>query len=152
MKKPVQKHLSPDNQDSVRLQAVLLEIFEALSYTRTLAELYNAIHDSLKKFFNMGNFYIALYHPAGPSISFPFYVDKNDRIPDEITNQVIKAGKSIIFREQNIDDNTRQQTPQNSGSVDKIWLAAPLMVGNNRIGVIWGAFPFSCISKVTEIV
>jgi K+-sensing histidine kinase KdpD len=144
MKKMVNRHLYANSSDAKTL-AVLFEISDALTHTRTLDELYQAIHESLKKIFKADNFYIALHHPDKDAISFPYHVDEKDRIPEEIfdfsrtaslTGRVIQSRKPMIFFEPEIIAYARQQNQKTIGNVSKVWLGAPLMVRKQVIGVI----------------
>jgi len=143
-KRPVEKR-PVDKRDDAKTLEVLFEISEAVTHTLNLDELYKVIHRSLGKIFNLDNFYIALHHEETDSITFPYHVDENDKNPGEIfdfsktaslTGKVIQSQKPLIFFEQDIIDFARQQNQDVIGTIDKIWLGAPLIIKNRVIGVI----------------
>lgn len=140
------KHKKGENsRDPNKTLEVLFEISEAVTTTRNLDELYNVIHNSLDKILNADNFYIALHHEEKDAISFPYYVDEKDDIPEDIfhfsesgslTGRVIKAREPLIFFEQDIIDFAKSQNQKTIGTISKIWLGAPLIIDNRVIGAI----------------
>ncbi len=134
-----------EKRDDAKTLEVLFEISEAVTHTLNLDELYRVIHLSLGKIFNVDNLYIALHHEEKDSITFPYHVDQKDKVPEEIfnfsqtaslTGQVIKSQKPLIFFEQDIIDFARQQNKDVIGTIDKIWLGAPMIIKGRVIGVI----------------
>ncbi|MCP4722668.1 MAG: GAF domain-containing protein [Desulfobacteraceae bacterium] len=134
-----------EKRDDAKTLEVLFEISEAVTHTRNLDELYEVIHHSLGKILNVDNLYIALHHEEKDSISFPYYVDEKDEIPDEIfnfsqtaslTGKVVQSKKPLIFFEQDIIDFAKNQNHEIIGTASKIWLGAPFIIKNRVIGVI----------------
>jgi len=76
---------------------VLFKISEAVSNTRNLDELYKVIHKSLDKILNVDNFYIALHNEAKDTITFPYHVDENNEILEEIVNFSKKPSSTGIL-------------------------------------------------------
>lgn len=121
---------------------VLFEISEAVTDTRSLKEFYPAIHKSLGTILNVNNFYIALYHEQTDSISFPYYVNKFNDNPEEIsgvsktaslTGRVIKERKPLIFFIKDIAIVAKILKKKHTA---KVWIGAPLIIKNRVIGVI----------------
>jgi len=134
-----------EKRDDAKTLEVLFEISEAVTHTLNLDELYRVIHLSLGKIFNVDNLYIALHHEEKDSITFPYYVDEKDELPEEIfnfsqtaslTGQVVQSQKPLIFFEQDIIDFARKQNKDVIGTISKIWLGAPMIIKGRVIGVI----------------
>ncbi len=124
---------------------VLFKISEAVSNTRNLDELYKVIHKSLDKILNVDNFYIALHNEAKDTITFPYHVDENNEILEEIVNFSKKPSSTgiliqnrmpMIFYEEDIIRLASQFKNEAIGTVCKIWLGAPLIINNRVIGAI----------------
>ncbi|MEH0022163.1 MAG: GAF domain-containing protein [Desulfobacter sp.] len=134
-----------EKRDDSKTLEVLYEISQAVYDTRNLDELYQNIHQALKTILTVENFYIALHHENRDSITFPYYVDQKDKMPEEIfnfsetaslTGKVINARQPLIFYEQDIIDFARQQNQEIIGTASKIWLGAPLVIKERVIGAV----------------
>ncbi|MCG8637834.1 MAG: GAF domain-containing protein [Desulfobacterales bacterium] len=134
-----------DKRDESKTLEVLYEISQAVSATRNLEELYVDIHRALNTILDVENFYIALHHEKKDSITFPYYVDEKDEMPDEIfnfsetaslTGKVINSRQPRIFYEQEIIDFARQQNQEIIGTASKIWLGSPLIIKERVIGAV----------------
>ncbi|WDP90720.1 MAG: GAF domain-containing protein [Desulfobacter sp.] len=134
-----------ENRDDARTLAVLYEISHALSHTRNLKEFYARIHSALENILDAKNFYIALHHRERDSISFPYYEDEKDDMPEEIfnfsetaslTGRVIDAREPMIFYEGDIIEFARKRQLSVIGTVAKIWLGAPLIIKDRVIGAV----------------
>ncbi|MDD9302623.1 MAG: GAF domain-containing protein [Desulfobacter sp.] len=141
----IKRHSSEGKRDDTKALEVLYDISQAVSNTRNLYDLYVNIHRALDTILTVDNFYIALYHKDKDSITFPYYVDEKDELPDEIfnfsqtaslTGQVIDSRQPMIFYEQDIIDFSRRQNQEVIGTVSKIWLGAPLIIKNRVIGAL----------------
>lgn len=124
---------------------VLFEISSAVIHTHNLDELFRVIHNSLVKILDVENFYIALYHPAKDSISFPYHVDEMDEDPKEIfdfskvpsaTARVIEQQKPLIFYQEDLAALSAGFDEYPLGTISKVWLGAPLIVKGTVIGAV----------------
>ncbi len=124
---------------------VLFEISAAVTHTRNLAELYKVIHRSLDKILNVDNFFIALLDEERDAITFPYYVDEKDDIPEEIlnfskettfTSQIIKKRNPLLFYENDYVEMVRKKGKNPLGTAFKILLGAPLIIRDRVIGAI----------------
>lgn len=133
------------NRDLGKTIEVLYKISESVGSTLNLNELYIVIHQSLKDILNVDNFYIALYNEENDTVSFPYHVDEYYLSPKEIPDFssisssmgiVLKKRKPMVFKEDKI--LTLPRGPDQSGRdiKSKIWLGAPLIIGNRVKGAI----------------
>ncbi len=138
-----------DNQNCSRdinaTVTALFEISNAVNSKDDLDELYASIHSSLNKILNLENFAIAIYNEEKDSMMFPYFVDELDEQLGEVFEiskkqslaaQVINAGKSLIFYEEDII-----RMPDRNGriahhSACKVWAGAPLKIKGRPFGVL----------------
>ncbi|MBU2513207.1 GAF domain-containing protein [bacterium] len=133
------------HSDNVNL--ALYEISNAVNTTDDLDELYHKIHLSLKGIIDVTNFYIAIYDPKEDLLHFPYWIDEFttsriankyhlDERRDSITALVIKAGKPLIFRKNQLIEYWKKQKCNYQEPICEIWLGVPLIVNREVIGVI----------------
>ena len=134
-----------NRRDPDKTIEVLFRISEAVSNTRNLDELFQAIHLNLDEILNVDNFYIAIHHKDRDAITFPYHVDEQDENPDEVlgfsstaslTGRVISERKPLIFFENDIVESARAMNQESAGTVSKIWLGSPLIIQDRVIGAI----------------
>jgi PAS domain S-box-containing protein len=132
-------------RDLARTIEVLFEISNAVTQTRNLPELYKVIHQSLDKIFNVDNFFIALLDEQRDAITFPYYVDEKNIIPEKIVNfskeatftgRIVKKKSPLIFYENDYDEMVRKKGKNPLGTAFKILLGAPLIIRDRVIGVM----------------
>ena len=139
-------HKRPEKKrDPGKTIEVLFKISEAVSKSRNLDELYKIIHKNLDEILNVENFFIALHHKKKDVVTFPYHVDEKDTNPAKIENfsrrptstgMVIKEKKPMIFYEQDFIRMAEASSEKLIGTISKVWLGAPLMVGRKVKGVI----------------
>ena len=121
----------------------LLDIANAVVTTRDLDELYRTIHRTLGRIVDVANFFIAIYDPERRSIVFPYWRDEvDDAFPEvadftetgSLTGEVIMARRPLMLREEALRERERMGRIQ--GTLPRVWLGAPLMVGERVIGVM----------------
>ncbi len=132
-------------KDANKIIEVLFRISKAVSNTRDLHELYEAIHTNLGDILNVDNFFIALHHENKDSITFPYYVDEKDNNPEEIynfsktasmTGRVIKNREPLIFLKKDFIQFAEAMNQKPIGTAPKIWLGAPLIINNQVKGAV----------------
>ncbi|MEP6572499.1 MAG: PAS domain S-box protein [Gemmatimonadota bacterium] len=125
-----------------RVQAAIYRISEAAQTTRSLQELFEAIHGTVSQLMPAGNFYIALYDEATQLLSFPYFVDELDpppaprRLRRGLTEYVLRTGQSLLDRpglSQRLSESGEVE-PIGSPSAD--WLGVPLKTPERTIGVL----------------
>ncbi len=123
-------------------QTATFRISEAAQTSRTLQELFAAIHRIVGELMPARNCYIALRDAATETISFPYFVDEFDPTPAPkqpgkgLTEYVLRTGRPLLAT----PDVARQL--ERAGEVEVIgapsidWLGVPLSAGGRTIGVL----------------
>jgi PAS domain S-box-containing protein len=136
-----------------KIQQATFQISEAAHTAQDLDGLYRQIHEIVKELMPADNFYIALLDPAGQVLDFPYFVDERDTKPGPIklsvglTGYVLRTGKPLLASEDNIvhtesggygivTDGSREAFYSEVGTPAAVWLGVPLIVGDQRIGVM----------------
>ena len=65
-----------------KVQEIVHRISQGASAAHTMEELYALIHQSLAEVMPVDNFFISLYDPDRDEISFPYFIDQYDSIPE----------------------------------------------------------------------
>ena len=124
----------------------LLAIFDAVTTSEDLPDLFRTIHSELGKIFDVENFYIALYDEASDSVDFPYFADELDdefgHTPNisqspSLTAEVIRQKRPLSFTRDSF--LTKATDPRHSifmGPAPEIWLGAPLRIAERVIGVM----------------
>ena len=71
-----------ENKKSEAQQAALYHVAEKANLAEDLQEFYKAIHDIVSELIHSRNFYIALFDDEMEMLTFPYFVDEVDPIPD----------------------------------------------------------------------
>jgi signal transduction histidine kinase/CheY-like chemotaxis protein/GAF domain-containing protein len=127
----------------------LFAISNAVNTTDNLNELYRSIHQSLQKVIDAANFYIALYHKENDSISFAYFVDQKDTQTEidrffvknaskssSITAELIKTGRPMFYRKQDILERAGKLNLPPIGTTAELWLGVPLKIKNEVMGAM----------------
>lgn len=126
-----------------RLQAALFRIAQLSRDTQNLDDLYAAIHGIVKELMEATNFYIAEYDAERNIVSFPYFVDESEPVPQPrppgrgLTWYVIRTGRPLFLRGRADFDAhiaTTEVEPVGTPSID--WLGVPLKTGDRAWGVI----------------
>ena len=82
----------------------LFQISKSVHDIDNIDELYKIIHHCIADTIETNNFYIAILNNKTNSISFPYYVDVHDSIPQEsielgkgLTSIIIKTSKPLLI-------------------------------------------------------
>ena len=134
----VKAHL---HQHELELQA-LHWIVQAINFTLPVDDIMELIYTQIQRVLKGANFYIALVNPQRDAFSYSFFVENNERlyldvswpINTGLTGQVIAAGSVIRTDDYLAECAARGIEP--SGTPDRAWLGAPLMAGDQSIGVM----------------
>ncbi|MCL4559353.1 MAG: diguanylate cyclase [Chloroflexi bacterium] len=125
-----------------KIQAALYKISQATHSTQNLQELYHSIHQTLGELMPAQNFFIAFYDPATDMLSFPYFVDENDRRPEPkkagrgLTEYVLRTGKPLLASPIDFEELVRQGEVETIGAPSIDWLGVPLIANNQVIGVL----------------
>lgn len=130
--------------DTVR--ETLLAIFDAVTTTEDLDELFRIIHQELGRIFDVTNFYIAFYDQATDIAHFPYCVDERDGQIDvrhnvsqapSLTAEVIRQKRPLCFtKKEFLARATDPYYGQLMGTAPEIWIGAPLRVAGKVTGVL----------------
>lgn len=124
------------------LESALYRLSETTSISRDLQEFYRSVHGVISQLMNARNFYIALVDPETRTLSFPYYVDERDPVPeprpfgDGITEHVISTGQPLLATANTIRNMTAAGLFSYRGTPDNCWLGVPLMRGGKAFGVL----------------
>lgn len=136
-------------QELIKAQLVretLLAIFDAVTTTEDLDELFRIIHQELGRIFDVTNFYIALYDAASDSATFPYCADEMDGQFDvrhhvsespSLTAEVIRQKRPLCFTRDEFLDRTNDPVQRKlMGTPPEIWIGAPLRVAGKVTGMM----------------
>lgn len=125
-----------------RLQDAVYRIAQAADSTRSLNDLYAAVHAIIQEVMPANNFYLALYDEHEDLLHFPYFVDEID-VPlppmqpgKGLTAHVLCTGRSLLCTEQVWDRLVRAGEVELVGVPSPIWLGVPLIVAHKTIGVM----------------
>jgi PAS domain S-box-containing protein len=124
------------------IQQTLLRISTAVNTVKDMDDLYAEIHLAVKELMKADNFYIALYDDETKMLSFPYFVDEFDLMPEPrtagkgLTEYIIRTGKAqLIDKELDLALRKLGETDL-LGEPSNIWLGIPLKIGDKTIGAL----------------
>lgn len=124
------------------IQKMLLKISTAVNTVEAITELYSEIHLAVKELMKADNFYIALFDEETNMLSFPYFVDEYDEMPEPrisgrgLTEYIIRSGKAHLI-DADLDMALRKLGETNLiGESSIIWLGVPLKIGDKTIGAV----------------
>lgn len=129
-------------QQANRMQDVIYKIAHAVSGTGNLYDLYTLIRNTLHEVINTRNFYIAFYDSETEMLSFPYFIDEKDDLPEprtlglSLTDYILKTGKPVFYKKSDIINLIKQGKINHAGTPSELWLGAPLKVSEEVIGAI----------------
>ncbi|MCJ7552657.1 MAG: PAS domain S-box protein [Ignavibacteriaceae bacterium] len=124
------------------LQNAVYQISQAADKAESLNDLFKSVHGIIGSVMPANNFYISLYDEKENLLSFPYFVDEVDTVPQPIepgrgfTGYVLRTGIPL-FCDEATDIELRQKGEvELIGIQSPIWLGVPLIVENKTIGVM----------------
>ncbi len=124
------------------LSSALYRIAERTSSAADLQHFYSSMHAIVGELMYARNFYIALYDPLAQVLSFPYFVDEQDPIPEPkklgrgLTEYVLRTGESLLCTPEVFDTLVMKNAVELIGAPSVDWLGVPLKVSNHTIGVV----------------
>ncbi len=124
------------------IQQVISSILEAANTESDLNEIFRFIHSAVGQLMPVENFYIALHEKENNLITFPYFVDKVDklvppkRLGKGLTEYVLRTGKSMLVTKETDKELMHKGEVELLGSPASIWLGIPLKIQDNIIGVL----------------
>jgi diguanylate cyclase (GGDEF)-like protein/PAS domain S-box-containing protein len=129
---------------SLALQSALFKISEAAHCAPDLDGLFRSIHGVVGELIPANNFYVALYDPGSDLVSFPYYVDEHDPMPEPrllsdgrgLTDAVLRSGKPLLLAPEDDAKVAALQDVELIGTAGVDWLGIPLKTDQGTIGVL----------------
>ena len=124
------------------LQNAVYRIAQLADQAKSLDELFKAIHGIIQEAMKVNNFYIALYDEKENLLSFPYFVDEIDSLPEPVepdrglTSYVLRTGRSLLANIEGFDQLVEQGEAELVGAPSPIWLGVPLKIDDKTIGVM----------------
>jgi PAS domain S-box-containing protein len=130
-----------ERKKSEQIRELTYTLSDSVTHTKNLHELSQVIRQELGKVFDTTNFYIALYDKNKETLSLPFFIDEKDsfnEIParNTLTGYMIRNNKSILMKNQQIEELVKMGEIEDYGTPSKIWLGVPLRIKDEIIGAL----------------
>jgi transcriptional regulator with GAF, ATPase, and Fis domain len=125
-----------------KLDEIVYKIAQAQDIRTTSVEFYTELHSLIQEIMTAGNFYVALYDAESGLWSFPYFVDEVEKAasPKKLGKgmlaYILRTGKSLLCT-QGVAEELKKH-----GEIDlvemqsKIWLGVPLLIGDQKMGVL----------------
>jgi len=131
-----------DSKFRENLRTAVYEISEVALQAETLEEIFRSLHQIVSTLMSAENFYIALYDPEKKLISFPYFIDEYDEMPQPqpvgrgLTEYVLFRGEPLHVNAQQSDKLERAGEIVLVGAPSADWLGIPLKIRGQTIGVM----------------
>ncbi len=131
-----------DSQKEKSVIEIIFNILQAVESEKDLNELFTFIHKSVGKIMPVENFYIALFNKENNIITFPYFVDKIDKVAPPkgsgkgLTEYVLRTGEPLLIDKIKNNQLVEKGEIEILGSQASIWLGVPLKIKDNTIGVL----------------
>jgi len=124
------------------LNSALYRIAEKASSAEDLQQFYAAIHSIVGELMYARNFYIAVCDHETQSISFPYFVDEADPVPERkkigrgLTEYVVRTGEPLLCTPEVFDSLEQRGEVESIGTPSLDWMGVPLKTANHTFGVL----------------
>ena len=133
-----------NRKHSEKTWEVLLNISEKVSSSQNLTQFIKYIRKELSKIIKTTNFFVALYDDKSRTYSFPYFIDKYDKIDEfstyelkkSITDYVRRTGKPLKLNKLQEKELFKKGLIDLIGTTSPSWLGVPLKVDKKTIGVL----------------
>lgn len=131
-----------EKQKEEILQDVVYRIAQAADRSKTLDDLFPALHAIISEVMVARNFYIALFDRKENYITYPYYMDEYDhparmvRPEKGLTEYVLRTGKSLLCNADVHRVLEERGEIELVGHSAPIWLGVPLIVDDKVIGAM----------------
>ena len=127
----------------VRELTALNEISQSVSSTLDLDEILAGLYEGLSGVLDLKNFYVAFYDKSRDEVSFPLAYEDGKQVhwPSRtggkgLTEYVIRTGEPLFLPENAAEKIEALEGVEHIGRPARAWMAAPMVVGEDVIGVI----------------
>ena len=127
-----------------QLKDSLFKISKSVHDYDNIDELYKTIHECIVDLVHTNNFYISIYDKENNTISFPYYIDVRDDVPEQaikmgegLTSLIIKSSEPLLIDKQKYNNFISSNKITKQGTSPESWLGVPLTLhGNETIGAL----------------
>lgn len=124
-----------------QVQQILYEITSCSITAPGPEELFVTVRKQLSKILDVTNFFVALYDPEKNRFRELAGVDERDTIKEwdadeSLSGYVLKAGKTLLLNEKDIESYIKENNINIVGSPSKSWLGVPLVIEKRIAGVM----------------
>jgi two-component system cell cycle sensor histidine kinase/response regulator CckA len=125
-----------------KLQNAVYRISQAVNETRSLDDLYRAVHRIIQDVMQAKYFYISLYDRNRNELDFPYFIDANDDSPgtrpfaNGMTEYVIRQSEPLLCDAEIREQLRRKGQAEFIGDIPAVWLGIPLKIEQETIGVM----------------
>ena len=124
------------------LQKALYSISEEASKSETIEIFYKSLHKIIETLMPAKNFYIAIHNNETNIISFPYFADEYDSVPENhllgkgLSGYILKTKKSQIITEAMDRELQKNGEVEESGEYAKVWVGIYLEFEEKYKGVL----------------
>ena len=135
-------HDISDRKRVEALSSALYRVAEKSSSAHELQQFFAAVHGVVDELMYARNFYIALYDPVTETLSFPYFVDEQDKNPPSkklgkgLTDYLIRTGEPLLATPEVLEAMENRGDVLRNGSRSLDWMGVPLKVGNHTFGAL----------------
>ena len=135
-------HDISDRKRVEALSSALYRVAEKSSSAHELQQFFAAVHGVVDELMYARNFYIALYDPVTETLSFPYFVDEQDKNPPSkklgkgLTDYLIRTGEPLLATPEVLEAMENCGDVLRNGSRSLDWMGVPLKVGNHTFGAL----------------
>jgi len=131
-----------EHKHASRIQSTVNRIAAITQESRSLEDLFLAVHGIIAELMPAENFYIALYDETLDRLHFPYFVDLVDKecpavAPGRgLTAYVLRTGKSLLATPAAFAAMVASGEVESIGAPSVDWLGVPLIAGGKTFGVV----------------
>ena len=135
-------HDITDRRRVEALSSALYRVAEKSSSAHDLQQFFVAVHGIVDELMHARNFYIAIYDAATDILSFPYFVDEQDRAPAPkklgkgLTDYLIRTGEPLLATPEVLDAMEERGEVERKGSRSLDWMGVPLKVNSHTFGAL----------------
>jgi len=131
-----------ERKQAAQLQNAVYRISQAVDDTRSLDDLYRAVHEIIQSVMPADNFYISLCDRKKSELAFPYFADERDTVSETrpfgtgMTEYVIRIGQPLLCTESIRRELIEKGEAEFVGEKPAVWLGIPLKIEQETIGVM----------------